>query len=218
MPARRRPAPAAKRRSSRCHADVASWFPPRSAPLLAWPLLVEPDVLEAPFVVDAVGHPGPSLEPGLAAGGTGRIEDHRPERRFRQLALRLPDDLFALFGVCGHRLLVDQLVELGVAVAGIVARSPGVETLVEHLVRVVDAALDRHHADREILARHLRIPERGVDEVELSVDADFLELRDHDDRRIAPPREVARGNLKLKRIVRAVAELLYDLTRLGAVL
>src|SRR5262249_12535279 len=48
-------------------------------------LFVEPDVLEAPFVVDAVGHPGPTLEPRLPARGAGRIEDHRPERRFRQL-------------------------------------------------------------------------------------------------------------------------------------
>src|SRR6516225_9049438 len=101
---------------------------------------VQPDVLEAPFVVDAVRHVGPAFEPGLPARRSGRVVNHRPKRGFRQFAFGLPDDLFALFRVGLHRLLVDQLVEFRIAVAGVVARRTGIVVLVEHLVRVVDAA------------------------------------------------------------------------------
>src|SRR5205823_11604513 len=89
-------------------------------------LSVEPDVLEPPFVVDAVYHSGPSLEPRLPAARAGGVEEHRPEHGFGQFALGLPDDLLALLRVGFHRLPVDELVEFGIAVAGIVARRPGV--------------------------------------------------------------------------------------------
>ena len=60
-----------------------------------------------------------------------------------QFAVDLPDQLLALLRVGFHRLLVDQLVELGIAVAGVVAlRAAGV-VLVELLVGVVDAAAGR---------------------------------------------------------------------------
>jgi len=66
--------------------------------------------------------------------------------------------------------LVDQLVGFGIAVPSIVARRSGIVILVEHLVGIVDAAFDRHGADREVLFRHLGVPERGIDEIEFGVE------------------------------------------------
>src|ERR1051326_5076578 len=152
--------------------------PPVARPRLQ-ALLVEPDVFHPPAVVDAVGHHRVPLEIGLPAARPGWVEEHRPEGSFGQFALGLPDDFFALLWIGLHRLPVDQLVELRVAVPGIVAARAGIKILVEHLVRIVDPGLDRHHADRVILAHHLGIPQRGIDEVEFAVDVDLLQLRDH---------------------------------------
>src|SRR5215831_5385559 len=74
---------------------------------------VEPDVFHAPLVVDAVGHERQPLDPRLPAGGSSRIEQHRPNRCFRELPLDIPDDLFALLRIGFHRLLVHQFVARG---------------------------------------------------------------------------------------------------------
>jgi hypothetical protein len=47
----------------------------------------------------------------------------------------------------------------------------------------------------EILPRHLWIPERGINELELAIDVDFFQLRGQDYRRIAPSGKVARRYL-----------------------
>src|SRR4029077_15385306 len=77
----------------------------RASPLLFAQLFVEPDVFHAPLVVDAVGHDRQPFDPGLPAGVADRIKQHRPHRRFRQLALDLPDDVLALYRISLHRLL-----------------------------------------------------------------------------------------------------------------
>src|SRR6516164_4976236 len=92
--------------------------PQRVAP---FPILfIEPDVFHAPAVVDAVGHQGQILDPGLAAGGAGREVEHRADPGLGEHALDLPDDLFAFFRVGLHRLPVNQLIEVVVAVPAIV--------------------------------------------------------------------------------------------------
>src|SRR5262245_65984583 len=106
-------------------------------------LLVEPDVFHSPAVVDAVGHLGVALDPGLPAARTSRVDQHRSEHRLRELALGPPDDRFALLRVSFHRLPVDERVEFRMTVAGVVTRRVVIKILIEHLVRVVDAALHR---------------------------------------------------------------------------
>src|ERR1700752_2916953 len=72
-----------------------------SRPLTAAGLasFTEPDVFHAPAVVDAVGHQGQVLDPGLAAGGAGRVVEHRPDTCLGEDAFDLPHGLFALYRV-----------------------------------------------------------------------------------------------------------------------
>ena len=125
--------------------------------------IVEPDVFHPPAVIDAVGHQGQVLDPGLPAGGARRVEQHWAHSRLGEYALDAPYDLLALDRVGFHRLLVHQLVELVVAVSGIVPQRAAHVILVEHLVGVVDTAFYRDRADSVVFARHLRIPESRID-------------------------------------------------------
>src|SRR2546430_4535069 len=88
-------------------------------------LFVQPDVFHAPAVIDAVDHDRQALHMRLPAARADRIEQHRAHRRLGQLALDLPNDLLALFGIGFARLAVDQLVKLGIAVSRIIARRTG---------------------------------------------------------------------------------------------
>src|SRR5262249_37233229 len=94
-------------------------------------LLVEPDVFHAIAVVDAVDHRHEPLDIRLRAGPTARIEDDRPGTVLGQTPLDLPDELSALGLVSLGRLPVDQRVDLGTAIARIVAHRPAHEVLVE---------------------------------------------------------------------------------------
>ena len=116
------------------------------------------------------------------------------------------------------RLLLEQLLELAVAIAGVVALRAAAVVLVEHLVGVVDAAAGVVLAELVIVARDLREPVRSVDGIELAVDPDRLQLVDQYDRRVAEDRDVARRYLDREVLVGAVAEALHDLARLVAVL
>src|SRR5438046_1252316 len=94
-------------------------------------LSVEPEVLEAVAVIDAVDHRCQTLEVWLAAMRGVGVEQDRTGVVLDQLPLNFPDDLFALLGVGLGRLLVDQLVHLGIAKAGIIARRAAHIILVE---------------------------------------------------------------------------------------
>src|SRR6516162_7671879 len=84
------------------------------------PLFVEPDVFHAPAVEDAVGHQAQVLDPGLPAGADSRVKKHRADLCLGEDPFDLPNNVFALYGICLHRLLIDQLVEFWVAVSAIV--------------------------------------------------------------------------------------------------
>src|SRR5580700_4178506 len=107
-----------------------------TAPCWALSSFVEPGVLEAPAVVIAIDHHRVPLEIGLPAGRRLRIENSRTSRILRQLALDFPHGLFALGGVWLARLPIDQLVDLGAAITGVVALGAAREILVELLVRI----------------------------------------------------------------------------------
>src|SRR5258708_4342804 len=83
-------------------------------------LLVEPDVFHTPAVIDAIDHDGEPLHIGLPAGRAARGKDDGPGAVLRQLPFDLPYQLFALLRIGFHRFPIDQLFDLGVAVAGII--------------------------------------------------------------------------------------------------
>ena len=66
------------------------------------------------------------------------MEDDRPRDVFLQLPVDLPDQLLALVDVCLFRLLVEQLLDVLVAIVGVIPlRAAGI-VLVERLVGLVD--------------------------------------------------------------------------------
>src|SRR6266568_8990852 len=84
-------------------------------------LPIQPYILEAPAVVDAVDHHRQPFHLGLPAGRRAIVEDDRPGGVLLQFPVDLPYQLLALVLIRHRRLLVELLVELGVAVAAVVA-------------------------------------------------------------------------------------------------
>src|SRR6516165_5387424 len=152
---------------------------------LAWPtLLVEPDVFHAIAIVDAVHHRHEPRDIGLRTGAAARIEDDRPRPFLGQPPFDIPHQPLALVAVGLGRLLLDQLVDLGIAIAGVIAYRSAHEILVELLVGIVDAAFGAVDSDRVVLAVDLGEPVRGLDWLKLGVDIDLLQLIDQDHRRL----------------------------------
>src|SRR3984893_7409766 len=103
-------------------------------------LFIEPGVFHAPIIDDAVCHHRPPLHLGLPAVREAVVKNDRPRTVLRQLSLNLPYELLAFPRVGFHRLPVEQPFELGIAIAGIIARRTTGIALVELLVWVVNAA------------------------------------------------------------------------------
>src|SRR5215469_14397133 len=139
---------------------------------------VEPDVLHAPAVVLAVGHDGEVLDPRLSAGAEAHVVDDRPRAVLLELPVDLPDQPLALVAVGQGRLLDKELLQVRVAVGGVVALRTAAVILEELLVGVVDPAAGIVEADLVILARQLGEPVGGLDRFEFGVDPDLLELVD----------------------------------------
>src|SRR6202011_4824886 len=88
-----------------------------AAPLTTSPSLVEPHVLAAIAGIDRIDHQGHSLDVRLPAGAAAGIEDDRTRDVLGQLALDRPGHFVAAALVGFHRQLVDQSIDLGVAIA-----------------------------------------------------------------------------------------------------
>src|SRR4029077_6735641 len=56
-------------------------------------LFIQPYVFHAPTVVDAVYHCRQTLDPGMPARRSTRVEDHRPRAFFLQRRIDAPDQL-----------------------------------------------------------------------------------------------------------------------------
>src|SRR5664279_6016487 len=111
-------------------------------------LLIQPYVLVAIAVIGAVGHDGDAFDIGLPARRRVGMEDDRPGHVFLKLLVDVPDQLLALGNVGLLGLLVEQLLDLLVAVVGVVAfRAAGV-VLVERLVGIVDRIAGQIEAER----------------------------------------------------------------------
>lgn len=68
------------------------------------PLPIQPHILEAPTVEDAVTDDGQPLDPRMPAGGAAGVEDDRARRIAGEASLDLPDQFPALFRVGCARL------------------------------------------------------------------------------------------------------------------
>src|ERR1700730_494017 len=99
-------------------------------------LLVEPDVLEARAVVDAVDHLGHPLHPWLVADRRARVKEDRPDVVLDQFPFDLPYQQPPLLRVGLYRLPVDQSIDFLVAISAIVARGAAGIVLIEILIRV----------------------------------------------------------------------------------
>jgi hypothetical protein len=161
-------------------------------------LSVEPDVFSAPAIVDAVAHQRQPLDVGLSTVTGGKIHDDRADAILSQLALDLPHQGLALLHVDLHRLPVDHLVELGIAVFDVVPFGAARVVLVEILVRIVDAVAREIERDGEIFAVKTRKPLRCVDRLEFAVDIDFLQLVDQNDCRVAKEGQIECCKLRSK--------------------
>src|SRR5215813_13497701 len=186
----------------------------RSAPIGS--LFVEPDVFHAPAVEMAVHNLGEDLDPRVPAIRTTGIEQDRPSYIRRQPALNLPENRLTPLRVPLARLLFDQLLYLGVAIAIPIDARPAAVEYLEHWIGVGPAGL-QIECDREILAQDLRKILRRIDLIELAVDIDVLQLVDQQHRRVAIQLDVAGRHFDVEVFVRAVAELLHDPAAVGAV-
>src|ERR1700730_15231395 len=212
---------AARSRASDGHAARGEFHGPHcvvTASTGTTALLVEPDVFHTPAVIDAVDHDGEPLHIGLPAGRAARGKAAGPGPRLRQLPFDLPYQPSALLRIGLDRLPVDQLVDLRVAVAGIIPLRTAHVVLVKLLIRVVDTGFTTADADCVVLARQLGKPLDGVDGFELDVDVDLLQLVDQDHGGIAVGGDVAGSEGNREAFGGPVAELPHDLASLGAVL
>src|ERR1041385_7104331 len=101
-------------------------------------LLVEPDVFHAPAVVDAVDRNRQVFDLGVPTD-TAAIEiDQRSSAVLGQPPFDLPDQLLTLLLVRLHRLPVDQLVDLRVAVPVVITDAAAGVVLVKQRIGVVD--------------------------------------------------------------------------------
>src|SRR5215469_9485330 len=175
------------------------WRPPRKG------LIVEPDVLEARAAIEAVDHLGHALDPRLPAGRLTGIEDYRADIVLGEPPFDFPHHLPAFLPVRLHRLPIDQLVELPIAIAAIITVGAAHVILVELLIGVVEAVLADHHADAEVPAHDLGVPLRGIDSFELAVDIDLLQLVDQDHCRIPGWNNIADRHLDREPLVGAIA-------------
>src|SRR5438132_6360063 len=75
-------------------------------------LSVEPDILEAPAVVDAVDHRRAALHIGMPARPGAVVPEDRPGCVLGQPPFDCPHQLLALLLVGLHRFQVDQMVDL----------------------------------------------------------------------------------------------------------
>ena len=107
------------------------------------------------------------FDEGRPAGADHLVHDDRAGDVLDQLALHRPDELAALLEVGLARLRADQLVDLLVAIAGIVALRRAGIILDQIDVGIVDGDAGAVETDGLVLALYLRVPDAGVDRVEL---------------------------------------------------
>src|SRR5882672_3354423 len=173
-------------------------------------LLIQPHILVAIAVIRAVHHDGDALDVRLPARALAAVEDDRAGDVFLKLLVDFPNQLLALGDVGLLGLLVEQLLDVLVAIVGVVPFGIAGVVLIERLVRIVDRVSGEIEPERVVLARNCREPIGGFDVSKFAVDIDALELIDQDDGRLRVNRNIARRDLDLQVLVRAVARFLHQ--------
>src|SRR5215470_8552355 len=185
--------------------------PPRRfgcAKLLLPPYVLHATEVEDVVVRDHVLHVRPHREvvEALIQGGPGRVQ--------LELLLHRHHEGEPLRGIQLHRLLVDQLHHLLVAVEAVVARRTAGEILVEVGVRIVHPEAGEVGADLVVAAGGHGMPLRRLDLLQGRLDAHLLQLVDHEGRHVHVDGDGARDHLHAKRLARPVACLGEELPRL----
>src|SRR6266404_916774 len=103
-------------------------------------LLIEPNVFETPAVEDTADHRRQAPHPRLPAGRLAVVSDDRPGSVLLQFLVDLPHQLLAFFLVGLHRLLVEPLLELTVAVSGKIELRTARVSPIKLLIGLVDFA------------------------------------------------------------------------------
>src|SRR5215213_6337029 len=101
-------------------------------------LPIEPHILHAPAIEQAVDDQREALHPLVRAGSAAREENDRSGHVLGQLAFELPNQLTALLDIRLGRLLLYELIEFRVAIPGVVAFGAADVILEKHLVRIVE--------------------------------------------------------------------------------
>src|SRR5262245_38188257 len=125
-------------------------------------LLVEPDVIEAPVVVNGVLVLDMTLDVRVPARRSVAMKDDRPGDVLDEDALDPPDEGPALFRVGLLRLRLEQRVDLPVAVLGEIRLRLAGKAHLQDAVRVVDAGAGEIERNRVILLEKPAVPERGL--------------------------------------------------------
>src|SRR3954471_5051723 len=175
-------------------------------------------MLRAPAIVDAVNHCRQPFDAWLPAGTRAAMEQDRPDSVLDQFPLDGPDDLFALDLVRFHGLLLDQLIEVLAAIAGIILLGATDVVLIKILVRVVETTAGQVQTDLIILADDFGEPVGSLDRLEIAIDIYLFQLVDQDDGSVAVLRDVPRRLLGFNAIIGTVAELFHDRAGFAAVL
>src|SRR5215468_12750639 len=136
-------------------------------------LLVEPDVLHAPTVGDAVDHDRQPFHIGLPAAATSIVKNDWPGAVLCQLPFDLPNELLSLFLIGLSRLLIDQPVDLRTAMT-IVVQIPAATIEQVKVLVGIGAASREVEADDIVLSHDLGEPKGAVDCVELAINIDLL--------------------------------------------
>src|SRR6516162_1147975 len=100
-------------------------------------LFVEPDVLHAPAVVDAVDHDGQAPDLGVPAVPAAAEIKQWLGVVLDEAALDVPDDVLALFLIGLARSLLNHPVDLRVTIAVVIADPAAGVVLVKHRIGVV---------------------------------------------------------------------------------
>src|SRR5262249_42589172 len=93
----------------------------RHSPFRIHELLAKPSILEAPAVEKAVDHNRDPVHRRRPAGPQPVVKDHRARSVLSQPAVDRPDQLLTFCLVGLHRLLLVHLLQLRIAVVGVVA-------------------------------------------------------------------------------------------------
>src|SRR5947207_1484180 len=100
-------------------------------------LFVEPHILHAPAVEQAVRHDRQSLQLGVPAGREAVVVQDRSSTILLQFPVDVPYETPTLLLIALHRLLIEQLVHLGITIPGVITVGPAGVILIELRVGVV---------------------------------------------------------------------------------